>query len=273
MPPLEPVIADFVAWFAGFAASFERVPSLPESVDDWISAVHKSGADEGAFYTALVREYTHLLSLLDNAARRDELATSAATVLEMFHGIERSDMLENRGYDPVTGTRSADTLIDDLKGEMARMARSEKPLCVAIVVIDSYVGQNVSDGDRGVMQSLQFMAGMLIDQVRAFDSVYRTGPAEFTVLFKDTDSRGGLQALHRMMAAAKLEGRIVEYNGQESPFSFSGILAAPFPDDDIHEILRLARRDLLSKQPLSNTVMEYFEMSELARYVKQSRKG
>ena len=142
-------------------------------------------------------------------------------------------------FDPLTGLMNRGHFVERAEAELARAARLERALAVAILDVDHFKAFNELYGHAGGDAALVVLAGLLKRAFRRSDLVARLGGDEFLVLMPDTSMA---QALARLEA---LRGRIAAQGlgGGEGRVTISSGVAR-WPDDGAALTPLLARADL-----------------------------
>ncbi len=188
---------------------------------------------------------------------------------EFIYHIRRMEidcLLEDNGIDVLTGLRSQAVLEQDLKREMARLARQGKPFSIALVRIDNF---DEMKKNYNVDDLIKLVAEMIKKSLRSFDYAYRLEHGKFMFSLKQTNISGGIRALERLkeelQSQKKSEGKVMR-------LSLSSCVAEPVSGDDVRELIENLHKDLdSSEKQKGGSVLEYFEMSPLQRYVKDEQ--
>jgi len=165
-------------------------------------------------------------------ARDDELGDLAKAFDEMVASLSR---------DTLTGLYNRRYFQDRLVQEIARARRLGQTLCAAVIDVDRFKAINDSLGHVAGDAALRQTADALIASARAYDVVARIGGDEFAVIFPETDSRSGVAAAERLLAAIR-EKRIpaAPVNDEQCFVTASGGLANYPSDAAAAETLLLA---------------------------------
>ncbi len=99
--------------------------------------------------------------------------------------------------DSLTGLGNHRAFQDDLRRELARAARSEEPLSVAIMDIDEFKIINDTYG-HGRGDDVLAQLGKLMSYLRGEDRSYRVGGDEFALIMPNTDAQAAFEALNRL---------------------------------------------------------------------------
>ncbi|HWS34616.1 MAG TPA: diguanylate cyclase [Actinoplanes sp.] len=155
--------------------------------------------------------------------------------------------------DPLTGLPNRRRLDEVLDHEWARAARSEEPLGLAMIDIDSFKLYNDHYGHQGGDACLQLVARTLAGNVRSTDLVARYGGEEFCIVMPDTDGPSARNAAERVCravsalaephAAAAL-GRVTISVGVSSSVAVPGALPErllKLADDALYEAKQSGR--------------------------------
>src|SRR5688572_15847962 len=113
-------------------------------------------------------------------ALHDQLAGQRGE-LEAFN----ADLTEMAHRDPLTGLRNRRALQDDVELLEARVIRYGHRYCMALLDIDHFKAYNDTYGHLAGDRTLQTVAGELLRQARAGDSIYRYGGEEFLCIFPE----------------------------------------------------------------------------------------
>ncbi|MGZ6328939.1 MAG: diguanylate cyclase [Candidatus Limnocylindrales bacterium] len=100
--------------------------------------------------------------------------------------------------DQLTGVANHRALQERLRQELARAARSGRPLAVAMIDLDGFKAVNDRHGHAQGDHVLREVAGVLRAALREPDVVARYGGDEFVVLMPDTDDGHARQVLRRV---------------------------------------------------------------------------
>jgi diguanylate cyclase len=141
-------------------------------------------------------------------------------------------------HDALTGLPNRRAYEERLRHEVARARRYEKPLALCIFDLDGFKGVNDEYGHPAGDQILRAVASA-IRATRAADEGFRIGGDEFAVLLPETNARGAVPAVQRIIdelarsEAEGLEGIGVSYG-----------IASGEPDSDTLHLA--ADRELLA---------------------------
>lgn len=100
--------------------------------------------------------------------------------------------------DPLTGAQTRQVMLRDLRRELQRARRSGTPGCLALADIDRFKGINDGYGHAGGDAVLSAVSGMLIENLRPYDSVYRYGGEEFLLCLPETGPEEARRVLERV---------------------------------------------------------------------------
>ena len=124
------------------------------------------------------------------------LADEAAVIVDRSALVARLDAMTRQ--DPLTGLVNRRGWDDHLTREIARMARTGRPLSVAILDLDRFKAFNDAHGHLVGDQLLKAAAGAWSSALRASDVLARWGGEEFVVLMPETATADATAVLSRM---------------------------------------------------------------------------
>lgn len=147
------------------------------------------------------------------------LAAEAAAAIDRADLLGRLDRLAR--HDALTGLVNRRAWDDHLGREVARSARTGRPLSVALIDLDRFKAFNDLYGHLVGDQLLKAAAGAWLDRLRAADVLCRWGGEEFAVLMPDTPAEEARQALDRLARATPMgqtfSGGFVTHVGEVAP--------------------------------------------------------
>lgn len=185
-----------------------------------------------------------------------------------IRGYERDSILEDGGLDAMTGLRNWRQLRKDLKKEMDRLERSGKSFTVALTRIDQYEDIIREYSVAEARDYLKLVAGLMKESLRTFDDAYRTQDDKFALCLRQADMSGGVSALERLRELLDERGEVLKLGGRPVPLTMSCCIAEPVPENDVDEILRNLNDDLDNMNNSTGTVLEYFEISPLQKFIE-----
>lgn len=200
----------------------------------------------------------------------DELTRFFEGFMDTIRRVEKELILDEKGIDPETGLRRKTVLKKDLDREMQRLARQGKPFSLALVRIDHFEQIAEAEGEN-TSRYLKHVAELIKKSLRSFDDAYRTDDAEFVLALKQADVTGGVRALERLKEL--LEGYRYAFTSEKlsaKMVSLSCCVAEPLPDDSVDDLIENMRRDLDVTEKDEDTVLEYYELSPLQRYIQSN---
>jgi diguanylate cyclase (GGDEF)-like protein len=118
----------------------------------------------------------------------DGIAAHAAVALGNAHQYEET--LRRAQHDALTGLANHGHLFSTLELEIARAARYERDLALAMIDIDHFKAYNDRLGHRAGDEALIQVANTVADLSRAHDVVARYGGEEFVVVLPETSIEG-----------------------------------------------------------------------------------
>lgn len=181
---------------------------------------------------------------------------------------ERSSILEDGGIDALTGVRNWRQMRKDLKKELDRLDRSGKSFTVALIRIDQYDEIVREHSDEKAHEYLKLVASLMKQSLRTFDDAYRTQDNKFVLCLRQSDISGGISALERLKELLEERAETINLAGRRERLTMSCCIAEPIPENDVDEMLRNLNDDLENMKNLAGTVLEYFEISPLQKFIE-----
>jgi diguanylate cyclase (GGDEF)-like protein len=161
----------------------------------------------------------------------EALADLAAIAIERSHLVaglaERAEWRERLAHiDPLTGLANRRTFDRVLELEIARAARQESEVAVAVFDVDAFRATNDAAGRAAGDELLRAVAAVIAEQVRLVDTVARIGGDEFVVV---APGSGGLAVADRVIRAIQalpaIGGRPVSVSAGVARFPRDGASA------------------------------------------------
>lgn len=103
--------------------------------------------------------------------------------------------------DPLTGVHNRRSMMIELNRERERALRTGLPLCVGLCDIDHFKAVNDEHGHAVGDTVLLSVAGRLIANLRAYDSIYRYGGEEFLLALPNADEATAGKIAERLRQA------------------------------------------------------------------------
>jgi len=156
------------------------------------------------------------------------LADLAAIAIDRAHlaagAAERAEWTERLAHiDPLTGLANRRTFDRVLELELARAARQQSEVAVAIFDIDAFRETNDAAGHAAGDDVLRAVAAVIAEQVRLVDTVARIGGDEFVVV---APGNGGPAVAERVIRAIQalpaVDGRAVSVSAGIARFPVDG---------------------------------------------------
>ena len=123
------------------------------------------------------------------------------TVLLARRFIMHAQLLATSRMDTKTGLLNASTWEDEAEREVARAARTQSPLCLALLDLDHFKLVNDTHGHLVGDKALRAVSGVLREQMRSYDRAGRFGGEEFVVLLPQTREDQALAIAERLRTA------------------------------------------------------------------------
>jgi diguanylate cyclase (GGDEF)-like protein len=157
---------------------------------------------------------------------------------------ERAEWMERLAHiDPLTGLANRRTFDRVLELEIARAARQQSEVAVAVFDVDAFRATNDAVGHAAGDDILRAVAAVLAEQVRLVDTVARIGGDEFVVI---APGSGGLAVADRVIRAIQalpaIGGRPISVSAGVARFPLDGASADELVAGAL-DALELARAD------------------------------
>ncbi|MBK9584744.1 MAG: diguanylate cyclase [Alphaproteobacteria bacterium] len=290
---LLPVIGDQTEWFDALVQNlffFEMKGKVlavekPVSFAEWVKNTRQDGIVQEELLEKLAAMHKDMMKAADKLlidvkevqVKPDfEAFQTFVNIYEEFmqrlRRLERDFLLDGTGYDPFTGLRSPKVLFQDVERELHRLSRRGKHFCIAFGRIDNVerIEQYYTETQRNLF--IKAVADLIKLSVRSFDDAYYMGNYEFVLSLKQADMAGGVSALDRLRKELERRNILVKLGTKEIPLSMSCCIAQPVQGDDIRDLLKNLKNDLHSSNRHPDSVLEYYEISPLQRYVQDTAK-
>jgi diguanylate cyclase (GGDEF)-like protein len=154
-------------------------------------------------------ERLRLLTLQGDIERTSrEAAEARARAVELERSLaEQSALREGFEHlvrtDALTGLYNRRHVHEIATKELARMGRSWRPMCVALIDADAFKSVNDTHGHAAGDDVLVEIGKVLREGLRDGDIAARWGGEEFCAILPDTDAAGGLAAMERLLRALR----------------------------------------------------------------------
>lgn len=286
-----PVLSDHLSWYDRLQKQLlypqSHKPEAPERLASFHAWFHKAQnkefVDRPALDTLQNSYYQlHELAeaLADQVSRsRRAIAVDEFEKLEALHlrfslqvrEYERDSILEDGGLDALTGVRNWRQLRKDLKKELERLERSGRSFTVAMTRIDQYEEIIREYSVAEAREYLKLVASLMKESLRTFDDAYRTQDDKFALCLRQADISGGISALERLKELLEEREEVIKLGGRKVPLTLSCCVAEPVPDQDVDGMLQNLNDDLDNMKNQTGTVLEYFEISPLQKFIETER--
>ena len=140
--------------------------------------------------------------------------------------------------DPLTQALNRRGLDELLQRELARAARNNSPLGVAVIDLDDFHQTNDAHGHAGGDALLQHLVAVGKLLLRATDGIARLGGDEFVLVLPETQGADSMATVQRLQRS--LAHRVLTVQDRRVPVHFSAGLAQWQPGDDTEALLRRA---------------------------------
>lgn len=178
----------------GAAADLQRIGSGEDDASDLVTVpVRIEGRDWGVL--SLV---SGTARAPDHRRRLTEVAELLGLVIAAREGHRR--LTEQATSDPLTGLANRRAFEARQETELARAARHDTPLVLALIDVDHLKEINDAGGHEAGDRQLRSLADALRAAARAEDFVARLGGDEFAWLLPEADSEQAVLAMERLRA-------------------------------------------------------------------------
>ena len=131
--------------------------------------------------------------------------------------------------DGLTGVANRRAWDDELPRELARAARSGRPVCIALLDLDHFKAYNDRHGHQAGDRLLKAAAAAWESRLRKTDLLARYGGEEFAVMLPDCGLDSGMEIAERCRVAGLVTGELTP--GPTCPPG-AAVVAAPRRDAD-----------------------------------------
>jgi diguanylate cyclase (GGDEF)-like protein len=149
-----------------------------------------------------------------------------------------SELAHEARHDQLTGLLHHQAFVRELELELERAARYGHSLALVFLDLDHFKEINDTFGHQVGDSTLQRLAGLLRESLRASDLAGRMGGDEFTAYLVEADGEAGVRLLERLNDRMD---ELIAAGELPAPCAFSAGLAT-FPDEasDVDALFRLA---------------------------------
>ncbi len=292
---LETVLDEYLEWFLELtklvfypvqnAAKSESF-SHPQSFDGWLQNSAKTDFLTKDVLKDLHRLHSELGEQAENAVKTaaqekiipdvkdyEKLAVLFEQFLSRIRRVEKDCLLEDSGIDVLTGLRTYDVMEKDISREMDRFARQGKTFSIALVRIDNFHDMQKEMKAEQLDKYVKEVAGLIKKSIRSFDDAYRRTDGVFILSLKQTGSSGGVKVLNRL--SEELDAAALSYNleGKKHALTLSSCIGEPSENENIGDFVKNLEKDLQGADSKQGTVLEYYEISPLQRFIKEQNEG
>lgn len=291
---LAPVLDEHAEWFNRVVRQVfypekklnDDLLAVPDSFDNWAA---QAGKDETVLAESLKRmrrvhsdmrqAADYLLKDSVNTREKPEVKQFDTFVIlydefvSHLRRIERDAAIADSGIDSLTGLRTRQVMARDLERELERRSRRGRPFCLALARIDNYEQIKTKLSPEEHDRILVEISEIIKLCIRSFDDAYRDADGEFIMCLKQTEMSGGTAGLTRLRKLMEERSPYYVLNGREIRLTLSSCVAEPQPGDTIDDMIGNMRNDLNKYAIGSETMLEYFELSPLQRFVSGLDEG
>jgi len=146
------------------------------------------------------------LGLCDQFDRQLRRLTRIARISDHYQNMMRdlnTALAETSSRDPLTGLLNRRALMDMIKKEVERAARSGESFVVAMLDVDHFKAVNGRYGHETGDRALVELAGVLGESLREYDMCGRWGGEEFLVMLPNTQPEAAQGVMDRLVGAVR----------------------------------------------------------------------
>lgn len=199
---------------------------------------------------AMVQENAQTRDQLDSLRQRAQ--ASEAELHKLHQELDR--VSAQARHDPLTGALNRQGLDEAFAREVARVRRTDSPLCVALLDIDNFKQLNDRLGHASGDAALKHLAEVTRQAMRPQDTLARYGGEEFVILLPDTPQDKGVEAMTRLQR--ELTKRFFMAGEEKVLITFSAGVAQFQRDESAHEATQRADQAMyLAKRSGKNRVL------------------
>lgn len=146
------------------------------------------------------------LGLCDQFDRQLRRLTRIARISDHYQNMMRdlnTALAETSSRDPLTGLLNRRALMDMIKKEVERAARSGESFVVAMLDVDHFKAVNDRYGHETGDRALVELAGVLGESLREYDMCGRWGGEEFLVMLPNTQPEAAQSVMDRLVSAVR----------------------------------------------------------------------
>lgn len=172
--------------------------------------------------TQALRSRDAILAARRNVEDAEDRIRTLETKLEQMSELVREDQL--------TGSLNRRGLEDVFERELARAARQNSPLCIAMLDLDDFKKINDTYGHAAGDEALIHLVRIIKDTLRTMDVIARFGGEEFLIVLPDTELGEAEQTITRLQR--ELTKQIFMHNHTRLLMTFSAGLAQRHENED-----------------------------------------
>ncbi len=214
--------------YADRLQSTNDVPGLSRLMQEMLQDTRSVQAD-------LVRTQEELHAARRRVQQAEEQVKGLESQLDVLSTTVRED--------PLTRALNRRGLDQALTAELAREARTGRPLCLALLDVDNFKQLNDKIGHQAGDAALRMLADCVRDGIRPTDALARYGGEEFIILLPDTDLENARQLLVRLQRS--LTTRFFTFNNERTFITFSAGIALHAAGESEESLIERADQAML----------------------------
>lgn len=146
--------------------------------------------------------------------------------------------------DPLTGVRNRHEMMVELDAERERSRRSNLPSTVCMVDLDHFKNINDKFGHVTGDVVLRHISGLLVEQLRPYDMVFRYGGEEFLLCLPNTGVEDAMLVLERLRATIERETVMTGEDGDQAELSVTASFGVAVIDVADHIVGTIEKADM-----------------------------
>jgi diguanylate cyclase len=204
------------------------------TIGDLQSLLNELMQDTRAMHIDITQSRDELIAAKAKAEEADQRVTELELQLRLVSEKIREDQL--------TGALNRRGFKESFDAEVARIERSGKPLCVALLDLDNFKKLNDLQGHQAGDEALIHLVQVIKDILRPTDIIARYGGEEFVVLLPDTVLTEAAKTMRRVQR--ELTKRFFLHNNERLLITFSAGVTRYIPGELREDAIERADRGM-----------------------------
>ncbi|MBN2086569.1 MAG: diguanylate cyclase [Anaerolineales bacterium] len=212
-----------------------RSPAQPDCTLEIIRLFAPSGRGKRAASLISIHDISDRIRMEEDHKRSLELLLDKNTSIQALSASLRDQAIR----DPVTSLFNRCYIVEALKHELARAARSKAPVSVLRIRLDQYQKAGEVYGDKAVVEILKIMGSLVYRYIRRGDLASRLSGEDFLVVMPGASPSIAEPRAERLREA--FHDSILNYLGSKIDCTFScGIASYPVQGETVDGLLESA---------------------------------